>query len=116
MSSSQLARALVIKLGDLLKEQFPMRSFYTYMIVGADVDNSLNFFDNLKDGYKISDQHCFQFGGFSETRYIGSPPPSLIVPVVLYNDDGCFVAHATGFDDCSLSFFCVTLPDFLYCK
>ena len=99
----QIARALTIKLGSILKEQFPTRSFYTYMIVGADVDNSINFYENLKDGYRISDKHELEYGGFSETRYISSTPLSLIVPVALYKDDDCFIAHATGFEEDSSS-------------
>ena len=92
----QIARALTLKLGERLAQQFPLRSFYTYFTVDRSALYHLTFYQNHQDGYipHFKAASCIQ--GVTEIRAIGPLKPTVIFPVCMMTDHITYIAHLTG--------------------
>lgn len=92
-----IARALVLKLADLLVAQFPEHAFYTYMEVDRFSGSSFRFFHNRQDGMTGQAKTGAFLGegnGVKECRVVGPVASTVKVQAGLYRSEGHYVAHA----------------------
>ncbi|WP_444932158.1 DUF4303 domain-containing protein [Microbulbifer sp. SSSA002] len=91
-----IGRRFALKLGDILQQEFPQKSFIIHMEVSRNSLSRIEFFQNRHDGFMPGFKSAQTKEGVKEVWLIGSKPASVKFPVGVFASEGKAYAQVFG--------------------